>query len=111
MIKYKLEVDEIIVYCDYSESCKNLDQEEMQSEYFGYTRFSIFSVCVYCKAVGKLEKIGEDWTLYHLNQFAQSTLSTTVTCNFQYFSIKFNFLIRATTLFCRLGKLYWWCHS
>ena len=83
MIKYKLEVDEIIVYCDYSESCKNPDQEEMQSEYFGHTRFSIFSVCVYCKAVGKPEKIGEDWTLHHLNQFVQSTLSTTVTCNFQ----------------------------
>ena len=32
---------------DYSESCKNAQQNEIQSAYFGHTCFTIFTACCY----------------------------------------------------------------
>lgn len=55
MIKYKLEVDEVIGYCDYSESCKNLDQEEMNILATHILVFFLYVSIV--KQLGNLKKL------------------------------------------------------
>ena len=39
--------NEILIRVNYSESCENKQQQEPQSIYFGYTRFSIIIACSY----------------------------------------------------------------
>ena len=41
---------EITVQCNYSESYKNIEQDEIQIAYIGNTDLSIFTAIVYCKA-------------------------------------------------------------
>ena len=42
---------EILVHVDYAESYKNVQQNEIQSAYFGNSTFSIFTVCCYTKSL------------------------------------------------------------
>ena len=46
-IKSELKEGETIVQCDYSDSNKNTEQDEIQSTYFGHSCFTIFTVCSY----------------------------------------------------------------
>ena len=48
-LKENLSENEIIVYVDYSEGYKNVQQGEIQSAYFGHEVFSIFTACTYHK--------------------------------------------------------------
>ena len=52
--KEELEEGELIVQCDYRENYKNVEQDEIQSVYFGHTCFSIFTACGYHKPDDKL---------------------------------------------------------
>ena len=45
--KEQLEEGELIEQCDYSDNYKNVEQDEIQSAYFGHTYFSIFTACGY----------------------------------------------------------------
>ena len=47
--KRNLSRDEILIHCDFSQSYKNNEQDEIQSAYFGYESFSLFTSCVYYK--------------------------------------------------------------
>ena len=47
--KKNLELDEILIHCDFSQSYKNQDQDEIQSAYFGHKCFSLFTACCYVR--------------------------------------------------------------
>ena len=42
---------EVLIYVDYSESYENKQQREIQSAYFGHTRFSILTACCYLRDI------------------------------------------------------------
>jgi len=46
-IKEELKRTEVLLHVDFSESCKNSNQDEIQSAYFGQSCFSIFTACAY----------------------------------------------------------------
>ena len=50
-IKESLDHGEILVHVDYAESYKNVQQNEIQSAYFGNSIFSIFTACCYTKSL------------------------------------------------------------
>ena len=50
-IKESLDQGEILVHVDYAESYKNVQQNEIQSAYFGNSIFSIFTACCYTKSL------------------------------------------------------------
>ena len=54
--KEEMEEGELIVQCDCSENYKNVEQNEIQSAYFGHPCFSIYTACGYCKTDDKLIK-------------------------------------------------------
>ena len=49
-LKRGLSPDAIIVHVDYSESYDNRHQDEIQSEYFGHSQFSIFTAVAYSRS-------------------------------------------------------------
>ena len=49
-IKDEFTCGEIIIHVDYSESCKNAQQDEIQNAYFRHTCFIIFIACCYYKS-------------------------------------------------------------
>ena len=49
--KESLDHGEILVHVDYAESYKNVQQNEIQSAYFGNSTFSIFTACCYTKSL------------------------------------------------------------
>ena len=55
-LKENLEENEILVQCDYSKNYKNLAQDQIQSEYFGHSCFSIFTACGHHRSEGVLYK-------------------------------------------------------
>ena len=57
-VKESLDHGQILVHVDYAESYKNLQQNEIQSAYFGNSTFSIFTACCYTKSMdnGGLKK-------------------------------------------------------
>ena len=55
-LKENLNTNEIIIRVDYTEGYKNIQQDEIQSEYFGHTNFSLFTACCYKKEANKLLK-------------------------------------------------------
>lgn len=55
-IKSELKEGEILVQWDYNESCKSIEQDEIQSAYFGHSCFSTFTARGYYKVEDKLFK-------------------------------------------------------
>ena len=49
--KESLDHGELLVHVDYAESYKNVQQNEIQSAYFGNSTFSIFPACCYTKSL------------------------------------------------------------
>ena len=54
-VKDSFKDDDLMVQVDFTESYKNEQQDVIQSAYFGYQSFSIFTACCYSKVSGKIK--------------------------------------------------------
>ena len=54
--------NEVLFHVDYSESYENKPQREIQSDYFGHTRFSIFAACCYTVQKMKFSSFLQIWS-------------------------------------------------
>ena len=50
-LKENLKTNEFIIHVDYSENCKDKEQDEIQSAYFRHTSFSVFTACYYTRGI------------------------------------------------------------
>ena len=50
-LKENLKTNEFIIHVDCSENYKDKEQDEIQSAYFGYSSFSIFTACCYTRVI------------------------------------------------------------
>ena len=71
--------NEVLFHVDYSESYENKPQREIQSDYFGHTRFSIFAACCYTVQKMKFSSFLQIWS--HL-------LKKSLMENFTYCAVK-----------------------
>ena len=61
-LKENLKTNEFIIHVDYSENYKDKEQDEIQSAYFGYNSFSIFTACCYTREIGST-LLNKDFTV------------------------------------------------
>ena len=75
--KANLAKNEILIHVDYSESCENKQQREIESAYFGYTTFSIFTACCYLRDVEN-KVISESVTI--TSELSDHSRTAAITC-------------------------------
>ena len=75
--KANLAKNEILIHVDYSESYENNQQREIQSAYFGHTKFSIFTACCYLRDVGN-KVISEPVTI--TSELSDHSRAAAITC-------------------------------
>ena len=89
--------NELLIHVDYSESYGNKQQREIQSVYFGHTRFSIFTMCCHLRDA-KNKMICESITISELSDHSRAAATTSVLTvidhlreKYQHLPLKINF--------------------